>query len=163
MKLTRKCASCRQDFRKEELVEYTSISGKTTLWYCPNCLKEKQERERFSLKVCEIFGITTPGPRIWTERKRLRDNYGYTDGAIIDCLDYIYNVLKKKKLSESLVLVNPYSMNQMNKWRATKKAQANSLAVAMASMENATEYVVPVQENRKERKQTSLDDGLFDD
>lgn len=162
MKLTRKCASCRQDFYKDELIEYTSITGKTTAWYCPTCLEQKQERERFSMKVCEIFGIKTPGPRIWTERKRLMDKYGYTDSAIIDCLEYIYNELKKQKLSESLVLVNPTSMEQMKKWRARKKAQAEGIAAAISSTKT-TEYIVPIQENTKEKKEIDLDEGLFDD
>ena len=158
----RKCAGCKQEFRKDEMVEYTSLSGKSSAWYCSACLAEKQARERFSLKVCEIFGLKSPGPRIWTERKRLRDTYGYTDDAIVDCLDYIYNVVKKDKLTESLALVNPKSMAHMKSWRATKAAQAGSIAAAMA-MPQQKEVIVSIKENTSKQKRTSLDDGLFDD
>ena len=161
MKLTRKCAGCKQDIRKEEMVEYFSPSGKTSHWFCPACLKEKQERERFSNKVCEIFGIQSPGPIIWTQRKRLQDTYGYTDDAIIDCLDYIYNVVKLDKLSESLVLVNPRNMNNMKAWRADRQARAGSIAAAIANTP-LHEYIVPIKENKTKKKEINLDDALLE-
>lgn len=162
MKITRKCAGCKEDFRKEEMVEYSSISGKTSNWYCPKCLAEKQARERFSNKVCEIFGIKSPGPRIWTERKRLQATYGYTDDSIVDCLDYIYNEKKLKRLAESLTLVNPKSMEETKKWKDKKAAQGSSIAAAIANTQ-MKEYFVPIRENKTERPKTNLEDGLFDD
>lgn len=162
MKLTRTCAGCKESFRKEEMVEYFSASGKTSHWYCRTCLAEKQGRERFSNKVCEIFGIQSPGPMIWSQRKQLRDKYGYTDDAIVDCLEYIYNVLKMNKLYESLGLVNPRNMHAMQSWRAEQKAKASSIAAAIASM-NTTEYIVPITENKKVKKEFNLDDALLDE
>lgn len=160
MKMTRKCAGCKEEYRKDEMVEYFSITGKTSAWYCPTCLAERQARERFSNKVCEIFGIKSPGPRIWTERKRLRDKYGYTDNAIVDCLEYIYHVQKKDKLADSLVLVNPRSMANMKSWKAEQRAKAGSLAAAIANTE-VREYEVPVNEKKKEKKEIDLDEYLF--
>ena len=162
MRLTRKCFECKQDIRKEEMVEYFTASGKTSHWYCRTCLAEKQARERFANKVCELFGIQAPGPIIWTQRKRLRDTYGYTDDMIIDCLDYIYNVLKMKKLSESLVLVNPRNMIGMKAWRADKQALAGSIAAAIANTK-MHEYIVPIEEKRKKKKTINLDDALLED
>ena len=99
--------------------------------------------------------------RIWTERKRLINTYGYTDDAIVDCLDYIYNVVKKNKLAESLALVNPRSMANMKSWKAAKQAQAGSIAAAMANT-NTTEYVVPIKENNNKKEEINLDDALLD-
>lgn len=161
MQLTRKCYGCKQDIRKEEMIQYTSLSGKSSYWYCKTCYEEKLAREKFSNKVCEIFGIKSPGPRIWTERKRLRDKYGYTDSAIIDCLEYIYNVVKKDKLSESLALVNPKSMLNMKAWRADRQARAGSIAAAMANTQTK-EYIVPIKENTSKREEINLDDALLD-
>ena len=161
MYITRKCAGCKQEFHKDELIQYASLSGKTTYWFCKNCYEEKLAREKFSNKVCEIFGIKSPGPRIWTERKRLINTYGYTDDAIVDCLDYIYNVVKKNKLAESLALVNPRSMANMKSWKAAKQAQAGSIAAAMANT-NTTEYVVPIKENNNKKEEINLDDALLD-
>lgn len=161
MHLTRKCAGCKQEFRKDELIMYATLSGKTSYWFCKDCYEEKVSREKFSNKVCEIFGIKNPGPRIWTERKRLRNTYGYTDDAIVDCLDYIYNVQKKDKLSESLVLVNPKSMANMKSWRAMKQAQAGSIAAAMTNT-NTREFIVPIRENTSKKEEINLDDALFD-
>jgi hypothetical protein len=96
---THKCHVCKEVFRNEDMVSYTGPKAKTSYWYCKKCYNEKIEQEKFANKVCTIFGIKTPGPRIWTERKRLIDTYGYSDETIVDCLDYIYNVLKKQKKS----------------------------------------------------------------
>ena len=161
MQITRKCAGCKQDFRKDEMIQYATLSGKTTYWYCKDCYAERLAREKFSNKVCEIFGIKSPGPRIWTERKRLQNTYGYTDDSIVDCLDYIYNVSKKDKLAESLVLVNPRTMANMKSWKATKRAQAGSLAAAMANTQT-TEYIVPIKENNYKKEEINLDDALLD-
>lgn len=161
MQITRKCSGCKQEFRKDEMIQYATLSGKTTYWFCKNCYEDKLAREKFSNKVCEIFGIKSPGPRIWTERKRLKNDYGYTDDAIVDCLDYIYNVVKKDKLTESLALVSPRSMANMKSWRATKQAQAGSIAAAMANTETK-EYIVPIRENNNKREKINLDDALLD-
>jgi DNA-binding MltR family transcriptional regulator len=91
----------------------------------------------------------------------LRDTYGYTDDAIVDCLEYIYNVQKKKILSESLVLVGPKSMAQMKAWRADQKARASGIAAAVAHTE-MKEYIVPIKENKKKREEINLDDALLD-
>lgn len=161
MKLTRKCAGCKQEIRKTEMIQYSSPSGKTSYWFCKECYADKIARERFQTKVCQIFGIQSPGPLIWTQRKRLIDTFGYTDDAIVDCLEYIYNVKKMNKLKESLGLVNPRSMAEMKKWRTEKKALAGSLAAAMAAMET-TEYVVPTRENTNKKEEINLDDALLE-
>lgn len=163
MQVTRKCKGCGQDIRKEEMIQYFTPSGKTSYWFCKDCYEDKISREKFQNKVCEIFGIKTPGPLIWTQRKRLKDTYGYTDDAIIDCLDYIYNVEHMNKLKESLGLVNPRSMNNMKAWRADKRARASSLVASIATMETK-EYIVPIQEKKKKVKQEiNLDDALLDE
>lgn len=161
MKLTRKCHGCGQNIHKDEMIQYSSLSGKTSYWYCKSCYEEKMARERFQLKVCQIFGIKSPGPRIWTERKRLMEAYGYTDDAIVDCLDYIYNVVKKNKLTESLALVSPRSIANMKAWRADRQARAGSIAAAIANTETK-EYIVPVKENNSKRQEINLDDALLE-
>ena len=161
MQLTRKCYGCGQDIRKEEMIQYSTPSGKTSYWFCKDCYEDKLAREKFQAKVCEIFGIKSPGPLIWTQRKRLKDEYGYTDDAIVDCLDYIYNVEHMNKLKESLGLVNPRSMINMKAWRANKKAQASSIAAAIANTE-MKEYIVPIREHKKRKKEINLDDALLE-
>lgn len=161
MQLTRKCHGCNQDTLKEEMVQYITPSGKTTYWYCRECYEEKVAREKFQIKVCQIFGIKTPGPLIWTQRKRLRDTYGYTDDAIVDCLEYIYNVEHMNKLKESLGLVGPRSMANMKAWRADQKARASSIAAAIANTETK-EYIVPIRENKKKKAEINLDDALLE-
>ena len=161
MHITRKCHGCKQDFRKDEMVQYGTLSGKTTYWFCKKCYEEKLARERFQAKVCQIFGIKTPGPLIWTQRKRLIDTYGYTDDAIVDCLEYIYHVVKMDKLKESLGLVNPRSMEETRKWKASKRAQASSIAAAIANTE-VIEETVPFTIQKNVKKEINLDDALLE-
>ena len=146
VKLTKQCYGCKQQFRKTELIDYASPAAKIPHSYCPKCLAEKQERERFADKVCSIFGIKSPGPRIWTERKRLHETFGYTDDTIIDCLDYIYNVERHKNCIESLFLVQPYMIDRMMEY----KRQVNEKVV---SPQNTITYkVVDIKENDEPKK-----------
>lgn len=160
MQLTRKCHGCGQSIRKDEMVQYSSASGKTSYWFCRDCYEEKLARDRFQTKVCEIFGIQSPGPIIWTQRKRLIDIYGYTDDAIVDCLDYIYHVKHMNKLKESLGLVGPRSMEEMKRWRAYKQGQASSIVAAIANTEVIKE-VVPISVQKNIKKEINLDDALM--
>jgi len=161
MQLTRKCYGCKQDIRKDEMIQYATLSGKTSYWYCRSCYEEKLARERFQNKVCQIFGIKSPGPLIWTQRKRLKETYGYTDDAIVDCLEYIYHVAHMDKLKESLGLVGPRSMAEMKKWRAEKQGQAGSLVAAMTNTE-VTKEVVPFNVQKNIKKTTVLDDSILE-
>lgn len=140
------CYGCKQKFRKSELIDYAAPMTVTMHSYCPKCLVEKQQREAFSDKVCSIFGIKSPGPIIWTERKRLIKKYGYTDETIIDCLDYLYKVKKVRKLAESLYLVTPSSVNEMLKYKHSLEVENIQLAHAIADTE-IREQIVSVKEN----------------
>ena len=146
------------------MIVYSSISGKTTNWYCHKCYEEKLAREKFSDRVCQIFGLKAPGPVIWSQRKKLYDEFGYTDDIILDTLDYVYNVKKIKKISETLYFVRPSIVEEMKKWKRSEQAKAASIIAAESSMTKlANEIFVPVHERKKERKKTNLEDGIFDD
>ena len=143
------------------MVQYAGLNAANAHWYCPTCLKEKHERELFSEKVCEIFGLKTPGPIIWTQRKQLKEKYGYTDNIIIDCLDYIYNVRHYKKLSESLCLVKPTMVMEMKKYKSAQSAKSGGIIAAMRTgleHEQGT-----IQENTTSNKtEYSIDEILGD-
>lgn len=163
MKLTRKCYGCKQEFRKSELIEYTGLMAQKGQWYCEKCLQEKLDREAFAMKVCQIFGLKSPGPVIWTQRKRLRDTYGYTDNLIIECLDYIYNVKYFRKLKESLGLITPKMVAEMKQYRSMEKARAGSITAAMAQQADLMErkYIESHEDERREEP-INFDDFLQD-
>lgn len=165
-KATLQCFKCKQQFLRNELVEYATPRSTTLHKYCPACLKEQQSRDKFSESVCNIFGIKAPGPRIWNERKKLIETYGYTDQTIIDCLNYIYIVEKTKKLAESLCLVNPPTVERMMKYKRRQEYEQNKLASAFAENINSDIELqkVKVKENTSTVKKNnwSLDD-FFDD
>lgn len=127
MKLTLKCFQCKQEFPRDEIVKYAAPGTKTYQNYCPKCLEEKKKRETFTKVVCGIFGIKAPGGRIWSDRKRLIEVYGYTDEIICDALEYLYNVKNVKKLSESLVMITPTVVDEMMRYKREKGTQKNIL------------------------------------
>lgn len=155
------CFGCKHSFRPEELVHYTPLTAKNGHWFCPKCLAERESREMFSNKVCEIFGIKSPGPRIWRDRERLVMKYGYTDQVIIDCLDYAYNVLHLAKKTESLGLVTPRMIDQMKQYK--RKLAANSGSIIAALNQPIERVEVEVQENTKSNKQRINPDDWLDD
>lgn len=162
MQLTRKCYNCKESFLKTSMTEIFSASGKTSQWYCAKCANEKHAREAFFNKVCQIFGLKAPGPRIWTERKRLQDTYGYTDNTIIDCLDYIYNIKKMKKLSESLALIQPSMVDEMLAYKKQEENESNKIVASMDT--TMREYVVPLPKRKEIKKEImNPDDFLSDD
>lgn len=146
------CHECRQIFRKNELIDYASPGTKTINSYCPKCLEEKRKRDYFAESVCQIFGIKAPGPILWTQRKRLINTYGYTDDVIIDCLKYLYDIKNMKKLSETLVLVTPKSVNEMMNYKKEKSGQ-----FIRAMQMQSKKYVVPIKEEKENKIEENLD------
>ena len=157
---TKQCCECKKVFLREELIDYAGPAANTTKTYCKKCLEEKQGRDQFSIKVCQIFGLKKPGPRIWTERKRLRETYGYTDDIIVNCLDYIYNIEHKKKLAESLCLITPMLVDKMLKWRRNTSTKASMIAAAYQTKIN--EQIVPIKENIPSKKENWNPDEWLD-
>lgn len=158
---TRVCFKCKESFLIDDMVSYASARAKQSHWYCKKCYEEKLKKDEFSDAVCKIFGIKMPGPRIWTERKRLIDTYGYTDQTIVDCLNYLYNIKKMKKLAESLCLVTPTTIHEMLEYQRQKAFEATYLAVAIQAEQN--EYVVPIQKKKKKAKIEYDPDEWLDD
>lgn len=165
MKKTLQCFSCKQQFLREEIINHTGPRAKNGHNYCIDCLKKVQARELFSEKVCDIFGLKAPGPRIWKERERLIEKYGYTDQTIVNCLDYLYNVLGNKKLSESLCLVTPSNIEKMLQYKKNQEYKSNKIAEAF--IENMNNKVEPqrihIRENVTEKNEWDVDDYFFND
>ena len=158
MTKTKKCFGCKQDFLREELIEYSTLSGKTSYWFCKNCYQDKINRENFSNKVCEIFGIISPGPIIWTQRKRIQEKYGYTDNVIIDTLEYLYYVKKENKYSESLYLVTPVNVQKMMEWKASQEYLERK--VKGQHVKEPEEIFVTVRKKEKPKVKLNADDYL---
>lgn len=110
-----------------------------------------------------IFGIKSPGPRIWKERQRIIDTYGYTDDTIIECLDYIYNVEKKKKYVESLCLVTPSMMEKMMRYKKQQDRQAWTVANAFAAADKIKVHIVPGKQKEEQLKDWDPNDFLDED
>lgn len=155
-----KCYECKELFRKEELIHYVPLGAQNGHNYCPKCLKNRQDRDKFSMKVCQIFGIKKPGPILWKQRLAKIKEYGFTDDIIIDCLDYVYNVEHKAKISETLVLVTPENVNRMLAWKKSEAGKAAS--IVNAASQSIVEHFVSIKENNKNNKQILNADDFLD-
>ena len=150
IKTTRKCYGCKESFRTSDMIEYAATGANIKHWYCKKCYTDKLARERFSEKICTLFGVKGPGPKIWTERKRIFDKYGYTDDTIIDCLDYIYNVEHIEKKSPTLYFVTPPMVEKMKQHKRAQ--QAVSIQLAQAFQQEKHEHIVRVKEDISNNK-----------
>jgi hypothetical protein len=90
------------------------------------------------------------------------DTYGYSAETIIDCLDYVYNILKKQKKVETIYIVNPTTLDQRMRYKG--KQNIESLNLAAAAQTEIREYIVPIKENTNGRKKITYDpDEWLDD
>lgn len=127
MKSTLKCYGCKEEFRREELTGFCAFGAKNSHNFCHKCLQERMERDKFATAICILFGLKAPGPRIWSERQRLREKYGYTDDVIIDCLNYLKEVEHTKFFAESLYLVQPQTVERMEAYRMKQQILSQQL------------------------------------
>ena len=156
---TLKCSVCKQDFLKEEIIRYTPEGRKTEYKLCKKCYEEKIAKERFAKTVCDIFGLKLPGKRVWGDRKDLIEKYGWTDDIICRTLLYLYEVKGVKKLSNSLVMVTPEAVYEMQQWERGQQTKKN-LFNNMMNHEYKYEYIDIPDDKDEEEQLDNLDDYL---
>lgn len=114
------CFGCKNKFNAADMIEYQAIGTKASHRYCMFCYEEKKKKEWFANQICRMFGIKTPGPRIYSQRKRLNAE-GFTDELIIKTLRYMFDVKHLSKNFESLGLVNTKNMEEALAYWKTKE------------------------------------------
>lgn len=149
------CCACHEKFPREQIIYYGSQENQ--LKYCPECYTEKREREVFFNFICELFGIKAPGPKIYSQRKKLKEQYGFTDKTIMQTLEYLFKVKKFNKSFESLGLVNPQTVDEAKKYYDKLKIEQEKLQEAEKT--RVRELIIPVK--KKERKVELLDINDF--
>ena len=118
--------------------------------YCPDCYKDKIEREKFYQYICELFGIRAPGPKIYAQRRKIKENYGFTDETIMKTLDYLFKVKKMDKGFESIGLVNPKTVDEAKDYYESKK-------VVVVNENKVEKIIVPTNDNKKKKDLIDLD------
>ena len=145
------CCACHEKFPREQIIYYGSQQNQ--LKYCPSCYTEKRDREKFSNFVCELFGIKAPGPKLYSQRKKLKETYGFTDDTILQTLEYLFRVKHFNKGFESLGLVNPQSVDEAKRYFKKQKEELEKMKQAEEA--RVRDLIVPVK--KKERKLDLLD------
>ena len=145
------CCACQEKFPREQIIYYGSQQNQ--LKYCPSCYTEKRKREKFSNFVCELFGIKAPGPKLYSQRKKLKETYGFTDDTILQTLEYLFRVKHFNKGFESLGLVNPQSVDEAKRYFKKQKEELEKMKQAEEA--RVRDLIVPIK--KKERKLNLLD------
>lgn len=160
-KATLKCFECKQEFPRDEVIHYTSFGAQTGHYFCKKCYEIRLEREQFSNEVCRIFGVKSPGPRMWTERRRIKEKFGYTDNVIVECLRYLYDIEKHTKFSETIYRVNPSSVARMIEYQTAMKIEGNKVEDTVAN-NIVNKKIVFKERNRDNDQKLNIDDMLLD-
>lgn len=144
------CSECSKQklpvksFPRDQIIE---LNGRKL---CPQHYKEAVATAKFNMFVCELFGIKSAGPLIYTQRKKLHEQ-GYTDETIMHTLEYIFRVKKMNKSFESLGLV-PKMVDEAYEYHLSQKGKTVEL------QENkVVEHVVSIKKPEKKKDLISFD------
>lgn len=85
-----KCFECKWNVTADDAV---LDDGKH---YHPKCYALVLDRRNFVEYVCKLFGLKSPGPVIYSQRKNFMEKYGYTDAGMLKTLQYLYDIKKTK-------------------------------------------------------------------
>lgn len=149
LKETLTCSECSRQklpvkvFPRGEIVNFNNRN------LCPQHYKEAVEKQKFNNYICELFGIKSPGPKIFNQRKHLNEQ-GFTDETICHTLDYLFNVKKLNKAYESLGLVNQKTVDEAYDYHLSQKGKTVEL-----KENKVVEHIVSVK--KTERKKNLLD------
>lgn len=146
------CCECRERAKKETMIEYKSKK------YCNHCYELKLEKERFVNYVCKLFGIKSPGPIIYSQRKRLKEIYGYTDDVLIKTLSYLFEVKGMNRAYETLGLINPINVDEALKYYKNQKInQEQILRNIEKSQKDIKVITIPLNKKKEDKKDIDVD------
>ncbi len=157
------CSECSKQKKENKLYPRDEIINYKGQNYCPKCYAEKLEKEKFSEFICNLFGLKAPGPVIYSQRKRLKEKYYYTDETIMKTLRYIYDIKKCNKLVESLGLVTPENVEAARKYFNREEKKYDDFKTAIIENQKATKVIVPMKKKPQKEKANYLDNVDWDD
>lgn len=141
-----KCAECGVAVEKNETVRYKNKN------YHSLCLVERQERDELHETICELFKLKSPGPRVFTQIKRFKEE-GLSYVGIKQALLYFYEVKGNSTTSEKAGLgIVPYVYKDANYYfsRIEKKKEQIAASATNFSNEIRTVYVkTPITKPKK--------------
>lgn len=130
------CGECKHIVNKENAIY------EKPKYYHQECYAKLLQRRELYDYCCKLFHLKSPGPAIYTQRKRFVEQLGYTDEDILKTLRYIYEVKKKsiKGADERIGLVPYFYDEAMKYWKRQYEKQ----------MEIANEMAQRIEESQKE-------------
>lgn len=155
------CYKCKNAFPRDSLINYKNQN------YCPECHKLKLADEAFADFVCRLFKLKAPGPVIYSQRRRLKETLGLTDGQIMKTLHYIYNVRQVKRTTETLGLVTPENVEMARRYYEELNRQIEvsrkALEQQRIALANPRAIPLPKEEERVVKRNSVLEELRLDD
>ena len=153
------CSKCKTKYPKESMILYKNQK------FCQECYKKKLKDEEFFNFICLLFGLKSPGPKIYSQRKKLRENYGYTDETIMKTLSYLFEVKHCNKAFESLGLINPKNVEEAISYYKKEEYKNKKILDALKQTKEELQiFNVPLlkENNNKLKNKIDLDNLLLD-
>ena len=116
------CFICHNLFDDKDLVYYAAPNASVYHYYCLPCYEEKIARQKFNAEISKIFRIVSPGPKLFSQRKRLLKK-GFTDNVILETVRYLYEVKGLDKRYETFGLVNEDTAHEAHEYYAREAAK----------------------------------------
>lgn len=117
-------------------------------YYHKDCYQKVLDRKEFIEYVSRLFGLISPGPTIYSQRKVFMEKYGYTDREMIDVLRYVYEIKKAKiEGAKERIGIIPLAYEEaMAYYKGEREKQldvANKMAKIIENQKTQVLYVKP--------------------
>lgn len=122
-----KCFECKWNVEKDGAI---SVDGH---YYHTACYQKVLDRKELFTYVCKLFGLKTPGPVIYSQRKSFAEKYGYTDAGMLKTLIYLYDV-KKTKIdgAQQRIGLIPYAYEEAQEYFTAEEKRKQEITQRIA-------------------------------
>lgn len=147
---TVKCALCGGSVDKTIAIEYKDKN------YHPPCYNATVEKDQLYGYICQLFGLKSPGPTIFSQINGFFTKYkGWTYRGIYNSLVYFYEVKKgSKERANSAIGIVPYVYDEAQEYFANLKAKQSRIQQTLTNQEGQTTQVIIINQPAPKPKKT---------
>lgn len=140
-------------YRCKEKLERTEAAKEKDKYFHPECLVLHQEAADLYSYICFLFGLKTPGPRIYTQIKTYIEKNNYTYNGIKLALKYFFEVKHNNTSIETIGIV-PYVYDEAQEYFKNTEHRQADIAKIIGEKIEETPIIIDVKStpNRKTKK-----------
>ena len=141
-----KCFECKENVLADDAVKADGHC------FHPKCYGIVLDKKNLMAYICKLFGLKSPGPVIYSQRKTFMEKYKYTDAGMLKTLQYLYEVQKTKieGAKERIGLI-PYAYDEAQEYFKKEGIKKQEIARKMAdAIANQKTEIIYIKNIRKE-------------